>query len=247
MDAVSTIHHPLRLISRLILLLVVLAALSSQAEAQNSKCTQIAHTVSSTAVYDKSPTFYSGSGWKLGKVITTLAPNTEVRICEKVRAGLFVGKKEWLGIEFNDGQRGWVFAGQVKIAAARGERPALALMPVAHGAAQETGLPADGVPDLGRWSLIATALAFVLLGMVGKVVYDEVDKSPKVSFRTCFRLGKCIKAMIAAPLSFGAFLQVGDFSFPSETAVVIFLCMAFQNGFFWQTLLPAGTVAAKAD
>lgn len=63
------------------------------------------------------------------------------------------------------------------------------------------------------------AFVFVVLGMLGEVVYDEVDKGQAPSLRGCLIFIKCIKALLAAPTAFGTFLVAGRFSFSDEIAI----------------------------
>ena len=94
--------------------------------------------------------------------------------------------------------------------------------------------------------MLGVAFFFVITGMIGKVVYDELDSGKAPSISSTFNLSKCLKALIVAPIVFLTFLNVGDFSFQTEMAVIIFLCLAFQNGFFWQTVLPTRKTATTA-
>ena len=49
----------------------------------NAQCEMKGTTVRDTKVYNRAPHFYTGSGWKLGDIVTTLPANTNVMICEK--------------------------------------------------------------------------------------------------------------------------------------------------------------------
>ena len=221
------------------LLFLLLLSASGYLQAQ---CTREVTTKTATQVYDSVPTFYSASGWKLGNLVETVPANTKVAICEEATVGLFVGKKLWYKISFGNARSGWISADQL-LARAPVQDHGLRIEFISSAYAQDTtgtttGIPAPGVPAFGHTLLIVAALFFVLLGIVGKVVFDAVDNSADASLRACVQLKKFVKALIAAPLAFLAFLNLADFAFTSEVAVAVFFCMAFQNGFFWQTLVP---------
>lgn len=227
------------------ILLILLVGMGSLAHAQ---CARIAVTVMPTAVYDSAPTFSSRSGWQLGKIITNLPAGTSVRLCEEVTVGLFFQKKKWCRIEFSNGRCGWVFSGQLNISMAPIDESSYAgsiLIPEAHAQAASTNTSNQGIPGFNIWIMSGIAFVSVVFGMIGKVVYDELDAGQKPSLRSTFNLCKCLKALIVAPIVFGIFLKAGDIYLKNETAVIIFFCLAFQNGFFWQTVIPTGKVATK--
>ena len=222
------------------LLFLLLLSASGYLQAQ---CTREVTTKTATQVYDSVPTFYSASGWKLGNLVETVPANTRVAICEEATVGLFAGKKLWYKISFGNARSGWISADQL-LAGAPVQDHGLRIEFISSAYADDTTdsttgtTSTPGIPDYGHTLLIVAALFFVLLGIVGKVVFDAVDNSSEPSLRACVQLKKFVKALIAAPLAFMAFLNLADFAFTSEVAVAVFFCMAFQNGFFWQTLVP---------
>jgi hypothetical protein len=227
------------------LLLILFFGIGSIA---HSQCTRMAVTVVSTSVYDRAPIFSSRTGWQLGNIITNLPADTSVRVCEEVTVGLFFDKKKWYRIEFDTGRCGWVFSGQLDISTAPiGDSNYIGSIVIteAHAQAASTNGSDHGIPGFNIWIMSVIAFVFVVFGMIGKVAYDELDIGQRPSLRSTFNLWKCLKALIVAPIVFGAFLTVGKFSFENEIAVIIFFCLAFQNGFFWQTVLPTGEVVPK--
>lgn len=216
------------------LLLALVAAPSALAQ-----CAGSARTTMPATVYDRPPAFSTGAGWQYGGALMTLPANSEVRVCESAAIGLFADKKKWLRIDLGGGRSGWIFAGGTTLAAARPPaRSGAGFSLVSSAMAAEAAVP-NGLPGFGERKMILVALLCVLLGMLGKLVFDEAEASPTFSWRECLQTRKYIKAFVAAPLALVAFLNLGNFSFSNEVAVVVSWCMAFQNGFFWQTLLPA--------
>lgn len=230
---------------------VLLAGASTWASAQ---CHQTATTTSDTTVHSSEPAFSTAGGWQLAEVIATLPAGTQVSVCEHKDIGLFgIGTRTWLRIQFDGGRSGWVFKGNTNLAAVAPASPGFRFSLISEAVAAEStspgnGLPSDALPGsgLGRWLFLMIAALCVLLGIIGKLIYDGVGDTPRPNpIWRCVKIENCIKAVIAAPLALTAFLQIGDFTLKSETATLVCLCMAFQNGFFWQTLLPPVKSAPK--
>lgn len=86
----------------------------------------------------------------------------------------------------------------------------------------------------------------MLLGMLAKALFDMLDDS-KPSWRSHLRHGAM--AIVISPIVFLGFITAGQFNSSSQTFLVLAL-FAFQNGFFWQTVLkrsPAEAPAPAAD
>ncbi|KGM40220.1 hypothetical protein JY96_09725 [Aquabacterium sp. NJ1] len=73
----------------------------------------------------------------------------------------------------------------------------------------------------------------MLLGMLAKALFDLLDDS-KPSWREHLRHGAM--AIVISPIVFLGFITAGQFNSSSQTFLVLAL-FAFQNGFFWQTVL----------
>ena len=86
--------------------------------------------------------------------------------------------------------------------------------------------------DLGvlYWPLFAA----MLLGMGAKAGVDLIDASDKSLKKEHLR--NAVVAFLVSPIVFLGFLSAGQFSASPQTFVVLWL-LAFQNGFFWQTIL----------
>ncbi len=240
----------------LIKVLLVLFVFFGGFSLAHAQCTGTAVTTATAIVYDRAPVFSSGSGWQMGTEITKLPAGTRIKVCESVTVGLFINKKKWFRIEFDNGRSGWVFSGQLNISAAPASNSGYfgsIFISAAHADPAEADADpvaatnsARGIPGFNNWLLLGVAFFFVIIGMIGKVVYDELDTGQRPTLRSTFNLWKCLKAFIVAPIVFLAFLTMGDFSFQTEIAVIIFFCLAFQNGFFWQTVLPTRKAAPSS-
>lgn len=73
----------------------------------------------------------------------------------------------------------------------------------------------------------------MLLGMLAKALFDLLDDT-KPSWREHLRHGAM--AIVISPVVFLGFITAGQFNSSSQTFLVLAL-FAFQNGFFWQTVL----------
>lgn len=73
----------------------------------------------------------------------------------------------------------------------------------------------------------------MLLGMLAKALFDLLDDT-KPAWREHLRHGAM--AIVISPIVFLGFITAGQFNSSSQTFLVLAL-FAFQNGFFWQTVL----------
>jgi hypothetical protein len=206
-----------------------------------AQCQRIVDTLTKTDVYDRPPGFSSGTGWMLGRKLDTLAAGTQVSLCESVDIGLFGDKRRWYQIRYGQDKFGWVFSQKLRLSSKEFGTVAHAgsyLMSSAIAAPDDTA--DDALPSFGKRGLLILALCSVLLGMVAKVLFDEMSGEESVPLRRSLKLRKFARPILAAPLTFAVFLQYGDMTMKDEIAAAITLCMAFQNGFFWQTFLTPG-------
>ena len=95
---------------------------------------------------------------------------------------------------------------------------------------KETG--SASLSDLGElyWPLFVA----MLLGMLAKAGVDCLDSAD--SSVMWQHLRNAVVALLVSPIVFLGFLSAGQFSTSTQTFVVLCL-LAFQNGFFWQTVL----------
>ena len=209
----------------------------------NAQCEMKGTTVRDTKVYNRAPHFYTGSGWKLGDIVTTLPANTNVMICEKIEIGHLLNKKTWYRIQYNN-NTGWVYSNDLRVSWNKDKRFRNAYLDfsfVSNAYAQSKESSGDNPLPSSTVSLVLLYLCMFILilsGMFAKLVFDEIDSLEELSIRNCLKMKKCIKAIIVAPLVFLAFLKTADFTSNAEIiGLIVIACIAFQNGFFWQTVL----------
>lgn len=130
-----------------------------------------------------------------------------------------------------------------------GDTPPPAPASPSAGGPASPGVEATSVTfgDLGV--LYAPLFLAMLLGMMAKAFVDYLDADDtRHALREQSRNG--LVAVLVSPIVFLGFLTAGQFGSSKQTFLVLSL-LAFQNGFFWQTVLkrdhpsPA-TVAAPA-
>lgn len=227
--------------TRLLLALAILLNLSALPAQGGTPCDKIATTVAETKIYDAAPVFYTGSGWKFGREVGAAPANSQIRVCKKVRIGFFTNRKIWYQIKYGD-LYGWVFSGSINLSSLAAPSFNFAELFLIRRAFAQSGASSGHeisvVPTGTRFFIYLLAFIAVVLGMFGKVVFDELDGDNKPSIRECLEPRKCLKALIIAPVVFLGFLTAGNFALQNELNIIVGLCLAFQNGFFFQTVTP---------
>jgi hypothetical protein len=92
--------------------------------------------------------------------------------------------------------------------------------------------------------LYAPLFVAMLLGMVAKAVVDWLDTPSMAALKEHGR--NALIAILVSPIVFLGFLNAGEFSTSTQTFVVLWL-LAFQNGFFWQTVLKRDSHRAQPN
>lgn len=209
---------------------LALAGFAGQPSPTQACDSALRRTSAQVRVYNAPPTFSTGHGWALGRFVATLASGTTVTACEQRSVGLFGASKLWLRIRFElNGVRteGWI-SGKGTLAAALG---GWRILPAA--VVQDT--TSASVPDVpSAWPLYVAMFISVLLGMFAKGVFDRWQHGERFDMRSYLR--KTAPSLVVSPIVFLGFNQVGDFQLGAH-GLLVYLCMAFQNGFFWQTVL----------
>jgi hypothetical protein len=228
-------------------------------------CVERAVITSGADVYELPPRFVTGVGWQ-GNRIAALSGNTQVYICKRQTVDFGFSTKVWLQVAFIDkGWRyGWVLEDNIRPWQSRlpGQELESAWSWVAEAFAVDSAAvnatesapwtlkaapppppppPLEGVAAQHSvtWrelrTLYGPLFLAMLLGMVAKTLVDYLDGSGDPdTLREHSRNG--LVAMLVSPIVFLGFLTAGQFSTSTQTFLVLSL-LAFQNGFFWQTVL----------
>lgn len=84
------------------------------------------------------------------------------------------------------------------------------------------------------FTLYAPLFIAMLFGMIAKATVDWLDASDNSVLQQHVR--NAFTAFLVSPIVFLGFLNAGQFSTTRQTFIILCL-LAFQNGFFWQTVL----------
>ena len=147
----------------------------------------------------------------------------------------------WLRGQEVEGFRSWIApALAAETPGAVGQEQGKWNLPPAPPPRGDVGLPSSPVePGAATWHdlwvLYAPLFLAMLFGMIAKAVVDYLDApGSKHALREHSR--NALVAVLVSPIVFLGFLTAGQFSVSTQTFIVLWL-LAFQNGFFWQTVL----------
>lgn len=254
-----------RFVCTLFTMLSLLTLLPSESIAQE-KCDKKGKIEQGADVYKQVPRYVTGSGW-IGERVTRLNKDTQVYICGEQNASFGLSTKTWVQIAYRSVDKwayGWVLNDAVSYVTGslreREPRSGFSMVAVALAAdkpANDPGqtewtlgpppsLPAPmsedssagkepgqaSLSDLGQlyWPLFVA----MVLGMAAKAMVDLLDSSDKALVRQ--HVKNAVVSILVSPIVFLGFLTAGQFSTSTQTFIVLCL-LAFQNGFFWQTVL----------
>jgi len=223
------------------------------------QCTSRTTLKSSAIVYENPPRYVTGAGLQ-GRQTDQLPPHTTVFICRQQTVDFGFATRIWVQIQYRLGSQGWRngWIAQDSLTSRRTPDPWRRLLDnlVGPAEAQASSSPEEELPpplppgatleissnDLA-WADLATLygplFAALLLGIAAKVGVDCLDDWNNVTQRrekTRDHVRNGLIAILVSPIVFLGFLNAGQFPTAKQTFMVLAL-LAFQNGFFWQTVL----------
>jgi hypothetical protein len=251
-----------------LLALLSAAALFASDSASAQSCSERATTSSDVDVFESPPRFTTGVGWQ-GTQIEHLSSGRPIYVCREINLEFGFSTRTWVQIGYavaNGFRYGWIPKDTLRTAMrTNGPRLLLALLALVPPASAETvdtderwGPPPPLPQDTSATQAISGSRASLswadlsalygplfiamLIGMIIKVAVDLVDTWGEPArdhsrLRTHLRNGAI--AILVSPIVFLGFLNAGEFSGARQTFLVLAL-LAFQNGFFWQTVLKKG-------
>jgi hypothetical protein len=242
-------------------LLLIPSALSAQ------KCDERALIISDAQVYEHPPRFITGQGWqgkpiaylsKDTQVYICNERDVEFGFSTKVWVQIAFRQSQWrYGWVSGDKIERWTVSqrqidkgkGYSLIPAAFADEPEISKpkasswtlgdppdLPEVKSGLRISG-PEEGAgsTDLGDMSVLYAPLFIaMLLGMIAKAAVDWLDTPDRSALQEHLR--SALIAFLVSPIVFLGFLSAGQFSASKQTFIVLWL-LAFQNGFFWQTVL----------
>lgn len=78
----------------------------------------------------------------------------------------------------------------------------------------------------------------MIIGMVAKVLFDIIEAWDKKKIKQHIQRG--LIALVVSPIVFLMLIQSAEFGMKGQKSFIILLLFAFQNGFFWQTIVKPG-------
>lgn len=226
-------------------------------------------------VFDAVPRFVTGQGWQ-GNVVARLPAGTVVYVCSEQKTQFGLTMKTWSQIAYKSARGnvayGWVLK-EIFAALSFDETFLARLSPITLARAAESASadsavpwPPDGAPpqpppqpprtptmtsaDASPQTMISDLAVLygplflvMVLGMLAKAVVDWLDQPGRASVMPHVRSGMI--AILVSPIVFLGFLNAGQFSVSTQAYLVLML-LAFQNGFFWQTVLKRGDASKGA-
>jgi hypothetical protein len=230
-----------------VLLLFCGGILPTTGLAAQLSCNKVEQTKVRVVVYDRAPRFSTTGGWVLGYPTDTLAAHSRIQVCESRTIG-FIGGKRWLHIQFNSGagpRDGWIFGEDTTVGSARAPvHPSLAallFLPRIAQAQTPASAPEEVAGELLPPAFPVYALLFgaLLIGIAAKGAYDPLVNGAPLALQSYLR--HTAPALLVSPMVFLGFNSLASFEFDVSSLVgktmLVYMCMAFQNGFFWQTVL----------
>lgn len=255
----------------LMLFVIFFAIISTVSTARAQDCKIKTTTLIETPVFEKPATqFNTSKGWVYGKPLAILAPNVTVFVCDEQTVRFGVISQGWSEIAYwakGKWQHGWVVTQNLQRAAADlesmflarikqflsipsvhaqspviGENPPANAGPPPPAPAAETTKSATETVASDLYRFYVWLFGFMILGMMGKIMFDMLIETGKIEWKARARAG--ILPLIVSPIVFLGIMNAADSNAAATVSSFIALCCsAFQNGFFWHTILDRGGVS----
>lgn len=250
---------------RLLVLILLWTVLTDTMAATAQDCNVKAIVQRETPVFGQPASeFNTATGWVYKSPVAALALNVTVFICQERTVWFGVISQDWYNIAFwNNGQwqHGWVVKQNLRRAAADQQSMSFAWiieqsLSISSAHAQppvisESPPPnADSAPrppgsktlgslsnteDSALASFYSVLFLCMVLGMLGKVVFDMLTDPGKFDWKARSRSG--VLPLILSPIVFLSIMKAADTtSSATLSSFIAVACTAFQNGFFWHTI-----------
>ena len=109
-------------------------------------------------------------------------------ICERIEVGLFFDRKQWCRVQYDGNKTGWVYMGDVVTTSSYTLPPTIvhaSYLLTASAVADEMDADDSSVlPSRTTFHLYVLSFLAVMLGMFGKVAYDELEVPPQLTVVT---------------------------------------------------------------
>lgn len=266
-------HHTkcVRIGTTAVLFFLLTALTTNQAVAQS--CNRKAQTARNTDLYDQPPQFITSRGLVYGKLVSTLRGGVGIFICEELTVGFTFSRQIWYHVAY--WSNGWMYAwaSANDITLAESDRMDTGWHPPAVSAATmlprtpafAAAPPGPALPPPGespppvsgseltfrkedKSALIdvyAWSFALLLAGMGAKIIVDLLESPGTVRLRKHLR--QSLIPFLLSPMVFLGFIQSAELGIQDFKGYLVLLLFAFQNGFFWQTVINVDRTARKRE
>ncbi len=234
-----------------------------------AQCNQRGRIIINTNMWDRPPQLTTGQGLIYGIQLASLNVNTQVLICNHTGVGFGFQTQLWYQIAvWNIPNRrwdyGWVFSGHVAFLQSYNvPKQKFKVGFISEAIAQETDLkygkiapeaPSPHAPkvEIGikgslsdekditiLYYLYLYMFAAMIIGMVAKECVALLVNWGDIEVKKHLRKG--FIPLLISPIVFLSFMQTADFQIDAQRKFIILLLLAFQNGFFWQTVFNLGS------
>jgi len=249
--------------NRVLTFLCALLGPASIAAAQDCKVN--AAVTRETPVYARpAAEFNTANGWVYGSPVAVLGAKVRVFVCTQRTVRFGVISQSWTQIAYwssGKWQHGWVVSDNIEqavvdrpstwvaslpqliflVPSARAQPPVITESPPADaGAPPPPGASSPGGAVNADGSAVANfyAVLFVcmVLGMGAKIFFDTLVDQKGLNVKARIRAG--LLPILVSPIVFLGIMQGADAtSAATLTSFIAVACTAFQNGFFWHTIL----------
>jgi hypothetical protein len=227
------------------LLLAFCALVILSAKTFGQSCDVRATVEQNTNVFARSPVFSTSRGWDYGSPVASLSKGTTIYICHEETVRFGFQSQRWAQISyFMNG--GWQFGWVRQAALVTGNstpsneqsnsrslvsRIFVSNVP-ANLSVQSYG---ESVTDISVLKGFYIGLFLSMVGgMLAKCIFDYIQVYGTSSVKGQFR--EILTPLLISPIVFLALMQAADTSAVGMKAFIVLNLMAFQNGFFWQTI-----------
>ncbi len=254
------IHIKIKAVQIFYFLLILLIIFIMETNHAYAQCNRRGIVTQNTDMWDRPPQLITGKGWVYGNKVGTLPVNISIYICQVITVGFGYSTQHWYQIAYWNNQwwYAWVFADHIRLnsnllnpdqkevfaSIAMAQPPSSPLstslpQPLKLPEGIEPSIPTTEKPSefqlLPSLNMLYLYLFFsMVIGMMVKTIVDIFESWGMV--RVIEHLRKGVIPILVSPIVFLGFMETAKFNVSGQKGFIILLLLAFQNGFFWQTV-----------
>jgi len=226
-------------------------------------CDKPGRVIQETVLYDQPAQFRTSGGWIYGRNLGTVKKGEAIWVCDERNVGFAFSSQRWVQIGYyktNSWAYGWVKAEDVNLGTAwsPAERgPGFFFLSTAHAQEPDVATTRSSGPpspppsdkpapmlDFGLTTLDGYAFFAMVIGMSAKVVVGFLSNWGKAKVGQ--ELRTALIALVFSPIVYLSLVKVADFNITSNREFLVLMLLAFQNGFFWQSIPTIGATPGSS-